>query len=46
MTNRRDFFKTTSLLVAGSVIGANLVTAATPAGKKKKKGRTSALFPP
>jgi sugar phosphate isomerase/epimerase len=37
MTNRRDFFKTTSLLVAGSVIGANMVSAAIPAGKKKKK---------
>ena len=37
MTNRRDFFKTTSLVVAGSMIGANLVSAAIPAGKKKKK---------
>lgn len=37
MTNRRDFFKTTSLIVAGSMIGANMVTAAIPAGKKKKK---------
>jgi len=37
MTNRRDFFKTTSLIVAGSMVGANLVTAATPKGKKKKK---------
>lgn len=37
MTNRRDFFKTTSLIVAGSMIGANMVTAAIPARKKKKK---------
>jgi sugar phosphate isomerase/epimerase len=37
MTNRRDFFKATSLVVAGSMIGANLVSAAVPAGKKKKK---------
>ena len=37
MTNRRDFFKTTSLVVAGSMIGANMVSAALPKGKKKKK---------
>lgn len=37
MTNRRDFFRTTSMVVAGSMVGANLVSAALPAGKKKKK---------
>ena len=45
MTNRRDFFKTTSLLVAGSMIGANIVSAAIPAGKKKKKVGLPTLFP-
>ena len=37
MTNRRDFFKTTSLIVAGSVVGANLLTAAEPKKSKKKR---------
>ncbi|MCE1197398.1 MAG: TIM barrel protein [Marinilabiliales bacterium] len=37
MTNRRDFFKTTSLVVAGSMIGANMLSAAVPGGNKKKK---------
>lgn len=37
MTNRRDFFRTTSLVVAGSMIGANLVSAALPKKEKKKK---------
>ncbi len=37
MTNRRDFLKATSLIVAGGVISTNLVSAAIPKGKKKKK---------
>jgi sugar phosphate isomerase/epimerase len=37
MTNRRDFFKTTSMVVAGSMIGANLVSGAIPKAQKKKK---------
>lgn len=37
MTNRRDFFRTTSMVVAGSMIGANLVSAALPKKDKKKK---------
>ncbi len=37
MTNRRDFFKTTSMIVAGSVVGANLLSAAEPKKTKKKK---------
>ena len=37
MTNRRDFLKATSLIVAGGVMSTNLVSAAIPAGKKKKK---------
>src|SRR5665647_2396173 len=37
MTNRRDFFKTTSMIIAGSVVGANLLSAAEPKKLKKKK---------
>lgn len=36
MTNRRDFFRTTSLLVAGGLISSKIGIAAIPASKKKK----------
>jgi len=37
MTNRRDFLRTSSLVVAGSMIGSNLVTAGLPKKNKKKR---------
>ena len=37
MTNRRDFFRTGSLIVAGTMIGANLASAGLPKKAKKKK---------
>jgi len=37
MTDRRNFCRTASLLVAGSMIGSNMVSAGVPKNKKKKK---------
>lgn len=36
MTNRRDFLKTSSLIVAGSFLGTQMVQAAVLSGKRKK----------